>query len=168
MDYLLLFSQVRLAKKKKIPTDNVVGAPWGAIFEVKGNKLELCNEVPPEMKDSEDLPGIIPCILSVSQYLLINKVELQTMDEEDAGEDNEDKDDKEEQDDEDGEEDGEKSTAKKTSDGVQKLTQEAITDMKEKGASGRTIIKALMKNSTSFQDKSVFSQQKYIRKKRNK
>ncbi|KAK5584237.1 hypothetical protein RB653_005845 [Dictyostelium firmibasis] len=48
---------------------------------------------------------------------------------------------------------------------AQKLTQEDITQMKEKGTDSNTIIKTIVENSESFKTKTSFSQIKYLKKK---
>jgi len=50
----------------------------------------------------------------------------------------------------------------------QKLTQERILEMKEKGVDGQAIIQALMENSSSFGSKTEFSKEKWIKKKKKK
>lgn len=50
----------------------------------------------------------------------------------------------------------------------QKLSQEEILEMQRKGVEGQDIIKALIDNSASFQNKTEFSQAKYIKKKQQK
>eukprot|EP01132_Coremiostelium_polycephalum_P004008 gene4008-5011_t len=50
----------------------------------------------------------------------------------------------------------------------QKLTQQEIIDMKEKGTDSNTIIKTLIENSSSFQTKTAYSQIKYLKKKMKK
>jgi hypothetical protein len=51
---------------------------------------------------------------------------------------------------------------------AQGLSAEQITEMKKKGVGGESIIQALIQNSSSFQNKTEFSQQKYIKKKQEK
>lgn len=51
---------------------------------------------------------------------------------------------------------------------AQKLSSEEIRAMREAGVSGRDIIDALVKSSTTFDEKTAFSQQKYLKKKANK
>ncbi|KAN0030935.1 hypothetical protein ACTA71_009585 [Dictyostelium dimigraforme] len=48
---------------------------------------------------------------------------------------------------------------------AQKLTQEDINQMKEKGTDSNTIIKTIVENSESFKTKTSFSQIKYLKKK---
>ena len=48
---------------------------------------------------------------------------------------------------------------------AQKLESDEITKMKREGLSGSQIITALVKHSASFADKTLFSKQKYLRKK---
>jgi len=48
------------------------------------------------------------------------------------------------------------------------LSAEEIEEMKEQGVTGDTIIQALVDNSSTFSEKSQFSKQKYINKKRKK
>jgi len=62
----------------------------------------------------------------------------------------------------------EESPGDKGFDGVQKLSQQKILAMKEKGVSGSDIIKELTKQSTTFKDKTEFAKQKYIAKKSKK
>jgi hypothetical protein len=50
----------------------------------------------------------------------------------------------------------------------QKLTQQEIVAMQDTGASGETIIKALIQNSASYQSKTEFSKAKYLKKKAKK
>ena len=50
----------------------------------------------------------------------------------------------------------------------QKLTQQEILAMQDTGASGETIIKALVQNSASYQSKTEFSKAKYLKKKAKK
>jgi len=50
----------------------------------------------------------------------------------------------------------------------QKISSDDISQMREKGVSGENIIKALMQGNSAFQEKTKFSQQKYIKKKRKK
>eukprot|EP01117_Protostelium_nocturnum_P013226 TRINITY_DN4923_c0_g1_i1.p1 TRINITY_DN4923_c0_g1~~TRINITY_DN4923_c0_g1_i1.p1 ORF type:complete len:495 (-),score=194.48 TRINITY_DN4923_c0_g1_i1:35-1519(-) len=52
--------------------------------------------------------------------------------------------------------------------GVQKLDQDGLEELKKKGSTGGDIIQALMENSTSFSDKTEFSKEKYIKKKKKK
>eukprot|EP00940_MAST-03C_sp_MAST-3C-sp2_P001224 g1224.t1 len=47
----------------------------------------------------------------------------------------------------------------------QNLDCDKIAEMKEKGASGRSIIDALVKNSATFQEKTAFSKAKYLKRK---
>jgi len=51
---------------------------------------------------------------------------------------------------------------------AQGLSAEEIAEMKKKGVGGESIIQALIQNSSSFQNKTEFSQQKYIKKKQEK
>lgn len=53
-------------------------------------------------------------------------------------------------------------------DGVQKMDQQKIEEMKKQGAGADAIIQALMENSSTFQDKTEYSKQKYINKKKKK
>jgi tRNA (adenine-N(1)-)-methyltransferase non-catalytic subunit len=50
----------------------------------------------------------------------------------------------------------------------QELSTDKLAEMKDAGASGQEIITALTANSKSFQQKTVFSQQKYLKKKMKK
>eukprot|EP01118_Nematostelium_gracile_P016837 TRINITY_DN7061_c0_g1_i1.p1 TRINITY_DN7061_c0_g1~~TRINITY_DN7061_c0_g1_i1.p1 ORF type:complete len:349 (+),score=106.51 TRINITY_DN7061_c0_g1_i1:338-1384(+) len=50
----------------------------------------------------------------------------------------------------------------------QKVSKDDIAQMKETGVEGDQIIKKLMEGNTSFQEKTKFSQEKYIKKKRKK
>ena len=50
----------------------------------------------------------------------------------------------------------------------QKMTREDIEALKSGGASRQTIIDTLVENSTTFQNKNVFSQEKYVKKKQQK
>eukprot|EP00002_Diphylleia_rotans_P017905 TRINITY_DN3473_c0_g2_i5.p1 TRINITY_DN3473_c0_g2~~TRINITY_DN3473_c0_g2_i5.p1 ORF type:complete len:175 (-),score=46.40 TRINITY_DN3473_c0_g2_i5:154-678(-) len=50
----------------------------------------------------------------------------------------------------------------------QKLTPEDIQRMKDEGTSGAKIIQALVENSASFQSRTEFSREKYIRRKQKK
>jgi len=50
----------------------------------------------------------------------------------------------------------------------QRLKRESIIQLREKGASGEEIIQKLVTNSSSFSDKTVFSQSKYLKKKQQK
>ncbi|KAL6080086.1 tRNA (adenine(58)-N(1))-methyltransferase non-catalytic subunit TRM6 [Balamuthia mandrillaris] len=50
----------------------------------------------------------------------------------------------------------------------QKLSQEEILEMKRKGVEGEEIIKALIQNSVSFEQKTEFSQAKWVKKKQQK
>lgn len=50
----------------------------------------------------------------------------------------------------------------------QKLTHEQIAELKKKGVDGETLVKQLIENSETFEKKSSFSQQKYIKKKKKK
>lgn len=51
---------------------------------------------------------------------------------------------------------------------AQTLNQDDIKQMKMDGKGGKDIIDALIENSASFAAKTVFSQEKYIRKKQKK
>jgi tRNA (adenine-N(1)-)-methyltransferase non-catalytic subunit len=51
---------------------------------------------------------------------------------------------------------------------AQQLTSEQISEMKRKGVDGEKIIQALVEGSTTFQKKTEFSKQKYLRKKKQK
>eukprot|EP00249_Psilotum_nudum_P017530 c26374_g1_i1 orf=214-1767(-) len=51
---------------------------------------------------------------------------------------------------------------------AQKLTVEDIDQLRREGASGNEIVEALIANSTTFQSKTLFSQEKYKRKKQKK
>jgi hypothetical protein len=51
---------------------------------------------------------------------------------------------------------------------AQKLNHEDIAAMRETGTSGMTIIKSLIKNSDTFASKTTFSQQKWIKRKKQK
>jgi hypothetical protein len=42
------------AKRKQIPTDVVIGQPWGSIFEAKDGKFHVCKEVPQIFKETEE------------------------------------------------------------------------------------------------------------------
>ncbi|CAL8315870.1 unnamed protein product [Merluccius merluccius] len=50
----------------------------------------------------------------------------------------------------------------------QKLTRDDIETLKEQGLKGQDIIQQLIDNSSTFRDKTEFSQQKYIKKKKKK
>ncbi|XP_028398532.1 tRNA (adenine(58)-N(1))-methyltransferase non-catalytic subunit TRM6-like [Dendronephthya gigantea] len=50
----------------------------------------------------------------------------------------------------------------------QKLTKDAIMDLKEQGVKGEVIIEQLVENSESFKKKTEFSQEKYLKKKRKR
>ncbi|KAK4320365.1 hypothetical protein Pmani_008780 [Petrolisthes manimaculis] len=50
----------------------------------------------------------------------------------------------------------------------QKLTPEQIMELKHKGLSGKEVIQKITENSTTFKDKTVYSQEKYINKKKKK
>ncbi|XP_065538257.1 tRNA (adenine(58)-N(1))-methyltransferase non-catalytic subunit TRM6 [Lathamus discolor] len=50
----------------------------------------------------------------------------------------------------------------------QKLTQDDIKALKDKGVKGQEIVQQLIENSTTFRDKTEFSQDKYIKKKKKK
>ncbi|XP_004697902.1 tRNA (adenine(58)-N(1))-methyltransferase non-catalytic subunit TRM6 [Echinops telfairi] len=50
----------------------------------------------------------------------------------------------------------------------QKLTQDDIKALKDKGIKGEEIVQQLIENSTTFRDKTEFSQDKYIKKKKKK
>ncbi|XP_059897471.1 tRNA (adenine(58)-N(1))-methyltransferase non-catalytic subunit TRM6 [Gadus macrocephalus] len=50
----------------------------------------------------------------------------------------------------------------------QKLTRDDIETLKEQGLKGQEIIQQLIDNSSTFRDKTEFSQQKYIKKKKKK
>lgn len=50
----------------------------------------------------------------------------------------------------------------------QKLTKDDIEDLKAKGISGEEIIENLIENSSTFKEKSTFSQEKYLKKKKEK
>ncbi|CAL8313332.1 unnamed protein product [Lota lota] len=50
----------------------------------------------------------------------------------------------------------------------QKLTRDDIETLKEQGLKGQEIIQQLIENSSTFSDKTEFSQQKYIKKKKKK
>ncbi len=43
-----------------------------------------------------------------------------------------------------------------------------INEMREQGVSGRAIVKALIENSATFQNKTEFSKAKYLKKKQKK
>jgi len=51
---------------------------------------------------------------------------------------------------------------------AQQLTSEQIMEMKQKGIEGEKIVQALVEGSVTFQKKTEFSQQKYLRKKKQK
>jgi tRNA (adenine-N(1)-)-methyltransferase non-catalytic subunit len=51
---------------------------------------------------------------------------------------------------------------------AQKLSKEEIDEMKKTGKSGEEIIRALVDNSDTFKTKTVFSQEKYLKKKQKK
>lgn len=51
---------------------------------------------------------------------------------------------------------------------AQKLSQKDINKMKESGASGQDIIAQLVQSSTTFNQKTAYSQQKYLKKKQRK
>jgi len=51
---------------------------------------------------------------------------------------------------------------------AQKLSQEDINKMKASGASGQDIIAKLVQSSTTFSQKTAYSQQKYLKKKQRK
>ena len=53
-------------------------------------------------------------------------------------------------------------------DANQTLQQEEIQQLKSEGASGQTIISQLVSNSATFEKKTIFSQQKYLKKKKKK
>jgi tRNA (adenine-N(1)-)-methyltransferase non-catalytic subunit len=48
------------------------------------------------------------------------------------------------------------------------LTAEQITEMKLKGMNGEKIVQALVEGSATFHKKTQFSQQKYLKKKKQK
>lgn len=48
---------------------------------------------------------------------------------------------------------------------AQRLTADAIDELKEKHGSGKEIIRALVENSESFNQRTKFSQMKYLKKK---
>lgn len=50
----------------------------------------------------------------------------------------------------------------------QKLTQDDIKALKDKGIKGEEIVQQLIENSTTFRDKTEFAQDKYIKKKKKK
>lgn len=50
----------------------------------------------------------------------------------------------------------------------QKLTKDDIENLKAKGISGEKIIENLIENSSTFKEKSTFSQEKYLKKKKEK
>uniref|UniRef100_UPI00358E069E tRNA (adenine(58)-N(1))-methyltransferase non-catalytic subunit TRM6 n=1 Tax=Myxine glutinosa TaxID=7769 RepID=UPI00358E069E len=50
----------------------------------------------------------------------------------------------------------------------QKLSTDDISNLKEQGLQGKEIVQQLVRNSSTFQDKTEFSQDKYIKKKKNK
>ncbi|KAK3886367.1 hypothetical protein Pcinc_009471 [Petrolisthes cinctipes] len=50
----------------------------------------------------------------------------------------------------------------------QKLTPEQIIELKHKGLSGKEVIQKITENSTTFKEKTVYSQEKYINKKKKK
>lgn len=50
----------------------------------------------------------------------------------------------------------------------QKLTREQIESFKADGTSGEEIVKTLLENSTTFREKTEYSQQKYVKKKQQK
>ncbi|CAN7940977.1 unnamed protein product, partial [Ixodes hexagonus] len=50
----------------------------------------------------------------------------------------------------------------------QKLTREQIESFKADGTSGEDIVKTLLENSTTFKEKTEYSQQKYVKKKQQK
>lgn len=50
----------------------------------------------------------------------------------------------------------------------QKLSQADIVSMKEKGLSGEQVIQAIISNSATFQAKTEYSKEKYIKKKQQK
>ncbi|PRP73946.1 hypothetical protein PROFUN_08139 [Planoprotostelium fungivorum] len=58
--------------------------------------------------------------------------------------------------------------AETTKPSVQKLDQDVLRDMKQKGDGGQQIIQALMDNSSTFGEKTEYSKEKYIAKKKKK
>lgn len=48
----------------------------------------------------------------------------------------------------------------------QKLTQDDIKALKDKGIKGEEIVQQLIENSTTFRDKTEFAQDKYIKRRR--
>ena len=107
-------------ERSKVPLGELIGLPWGCVFEMNKGKIEKLNAT--DTADDDD-------------------VEL-----------NEAKDNRSLMD-------------ARTN---QKLTREEIHSMKQEGATGQDIVENLIENSATFDKKTEFAQQKYIRKKRKK
>lgn len=51
---------------------------------------------------------------------------------------------------------------------AQKLSSESIAELRSQGATGKEIIEALVENSATWNDRTEFSKQKYLKKKQTK
>ena len=129
----------------------ILGQKWGSVFEVVNGKLKLSS--------FEEEKKQISKLKELATGSTTEDAEPAQEDEQQAEDDDNNNDENENEND--------ASITNKT-DGVQKISSAKIADMKKQGVGGGTIIQALMTNSATFADKTNFSKEKYINKKKRK
>ena len=155
-------TNMKIGKKQTFPLKHLIGQPYYAYYEL------LSGAPSEEKKEGNDKKNQSSVVIKRMAYDPDKEEAMAVVPGDEENEDTMQSEDKSEEKTEGENEEGETLQRLVDNNKSQTLTQDEILELKNKGVEGKEIISKLIEGSKSFQVRTQFSQQKYLKRKKKK